>query len=203
MQFYIVIAWIYHALCQGYTYPANDYEFQETRDKHIYTVKIPSQPAYITERNIAIFIFQDYFVLWVRGSGDRRNLKNINMTTPDYSQVTDYNFGQDFHSWINFIKPVKNTTVPVIQKLKKPDGSFKVTLAFDRGGLIERTASLHLFNFTKIGQKDNWLKYQTKKVDLLSKIPDNPHYVRRVFKLNDGRVRELFTVEDDKGKAIE
>jgi hypothetical protein len=57
-----------------------------------------------------------------------------------------------------------------------------------------------MFNFTRT--KDNYLKYQTKKVDLLSKIPDEPHYVRRSFKLNDGRVGEIFTVEDDKGDKI-
>lgn len=56
-----------------------------------YTIKVPPQKPEITVDDIAVFIFTDYFAIWVRGSAKEVSKKFYDEQKHIYSQMRSLN----------------------------------------------------------------------------------------------------------------
>ena len=65
--------------------------FTEDLYNHNYLVKIPPQPGNINEDNIAVFLFTDYFVVWIQGSSDKQTTKFYQKNQQNYKDLRSLN----------------------------------------------------------------------------------------------------------------
>lgn len=66
-------------------------QFTEDLFNHNYLVKIPPQPDNINEDNIAVFLFTDYFVVWIQGSSDKQTMKFYKKNQQNYKDLRSLN----------------------------------------------------------------------------------------------------------------
>ena len=84
------------------TQKKNNITFSEDDYNQKYTIKIPPQKPDITVDDIAVFLFTDYFVIWVRGTGKEASKRFYDSKKHIFSEMRSLNIDRPHFYYLFF-----------------------------------------------------------------------------------------------------